>query len=438
MRPAPDVMLFEPAESVSAVTGRKIFVCYRREDTAGHAGRLYDRLNLRFPGRVFMDVAGIGLGTRWAEVIEQTLTSCEVVLLLIGRRWLEPIDPQNPVGDGRRRIDAPDDPLRAEIATALRLGRTIIPVLVGGASMPVREGLPLDVAPLADWQAMRVDDDDFDHGATRLIRALEVQLADEGADPHLEQAAARRAEIDALFAEAGRAAATAAWITAAQTLRAILSLDPDNQRAALDLREVERQAMRTYSAPPPQAPPRTSRRSALGAIGALAIGVALGALVLVVVLLVAFGSDPAPDEGVTSPSRQLPPDEDVRERADDTVLDRPETNPPAVDATAALVGNYLLAAYIEQGTRLPVRGRLSLTAAGTGGLHFETEAADDSGEVYWFRGVLQRGSGGWTTTTTESSDPAAVRTAIPTTVEFDGATLTMTNAYGEAFVWHRQ
>ena len=41
----------------------KIFVCYRREDSSGHAGRLYDRLNQRFPGRVFMDVAGIDVGT---------------------------------------------------------------------------------------------------------------------------------------------------------------------------------------------------------------------------------------------------------------------------------------------------------------------------------------------------------------------------------------
>jgi hypothetical protein len=46
------------------VAGGRIFVCYRRDDSAGHAGRLYDRLNERFPGRVFMDVTGIGVGTR--------------------------------------------------------------------------------------------------------------------------------------------------------------------------------------------------------------------------------------------------------------------------------------------------------------------------------------------------------------------------------------
>src|SRR6185295_16157597 len=99
----------------------KIFLCYRREDSAGHAGRVYDRLNRRFPGRVFMDAAGIDVGTRWAEVIEQTLGSCEVAVILIGRRWLE----RDPAGT--RRIDDPEDTLRLEINTALRRKLTIIP-----------------------------------------------------------------------------------------------------------------------------------------------------------------------------------------------------------------------------------------------------------------------------------------------------------------------
>ena len=85
----------------------RIFVCYRREDSAGHAGRLYDRLNQRFPDRVFMDVVGISVGTRWAEVIERTLGSCKVAIVLIGKRWLE----RSP--DGLRRIDQPHDSTRA-------------------------------------------------------------------------------------------------------------------------------------------------------------------------------------------------------------------------------------------------------------------------------------------------------------------------------------
>ncbi len=33
-----------------------IFLSYRRDDDAGYAGRLYDRLSALFPGAVFMDV----------------------------------------------------------------------------------------------------------------------------------------------------------------------------------------------------------------------------------------------------------------------------------------------------------------------------------------------------------------------------------------------
>src|SRR5436305_3486708 len=130
----------------------RVFVYYRREHSAGHAGRLYDRLNQRFPGRVFMDVAGIDLGTRWAEVIGQTLGACEVAVILIGRRWLE----RDPAGN--RRLDDPEDSLRAEITTALRLKLKIVPVLVAGAAGAERHELPPDVAPIVDWQALRVDE----------------------------------------------------------------------------------------------------------------------------------------------------------------------------------------------------------------------------------------------------------------------------------------
>src|SRR6185436_9411242 len=107
----PDAAIAQACDISAETAAGKIFLCYRREDSAGHAGRVYDRLNRRFPGRVFMDVAGIGVGTRWAEVIEQTLGSCEVAVILIGKRWIE----RGP--DGTRRLDDPEDSLRAEITT---------------------------------------------------------------------------------------------------------------------------------------------------------------------------------------------------------------------------------------------------------------------------------------------------------------------------------
>lgn len=424
------------------MAGRKIFICYRREDSAGHAGRLYDRLNLRFPGRVFMDVAGIGLGTRWAEVIEQSLDSCEVALLLIGRRWLEQ------ASDGSRRIDNPDDPLRAEIVTALKLNLTLVPVLVGGATMPSREDLPADIAAVADWQAMRVDDDDFDHDATRLVQSLERQLTDKGVDPHLEETAARRRQVEALFREAATASAAGQWVTAAQTLRAILSLEPTNQHALIELRDVERraalahgQAGGTGAVTGTGSGGRSGRWALFGVLGAVALVAVGGFVVLVFVLIALSGVEPDAsntlhDQGV--PAVISEPDDPYDEPS------APQPVQPAPGAQAAsphqqLIGQYLLADYRQQGMRLPFTGRLVLTDAGQGRLRFETQSSNQvTGEGYWYRGVLQQQSGVWTTTTTESNDPEAVAFPIETALSFDGRTLSTSNAYGEAAVWQKQ
>jgi hypothetical protein len=76
-----------------------IFISYRREDSAGHAGRLFDRLCTYFgKDSVFMDVEGIEAGVDFVETIEQAVGGCEVLLAIIGRGWL---DSNNSQGDRR-------------------------------------------------------------------------------------------------------------------------------------------------------------------------------------------------------------------------------------------------------------------------------------------------------------------------------------------------
>lgn len=421
------------------MSGRKLFVCYRREDSAGHAGRLYDRLNLRFPGRVFMDVAGIGLGTRWGEVIEQTLASCEVVLILIGRRWLETS------ADGSRRLDDERDPLRAEIAAALRQKLKVVPVLVGGAAMPLREELPDDIAAVADWQAVRIDDDDFDHDTARLTRALEQQLTDDSVDPHLEEEATRRAQIDTLFKNASAAVRAAAWVSAAQTLRSILSLDPGNQRAQLELREVERRAQAAYQhgQTRPVVMPNRGRWAVLGALGALAVVGVIGVSLLIAVIVLNAPSD-YDASGPSDGGDQAFPPQFVTEggaSADDDVamVAGEDATSTAAGVSASLAGQYQLSAYRLNGNLMSVSGYLSLTDAGQGRLRFDTQATNHAtGLHFYYRGILQQQDGAWTTTTTESNDPTAVRMPIPTQVQFDGSTLVTANDYGESAVWERQ
>ncbi len=115
-----------------------IFISYRRDDTGGYAGRLYDRLYEHFDStRLFRDIDNIEPGLDFVEAIEQAVGSCDVLIALIGKRWLFIS------GDTRkRRIDDPEDFVRLEIATALKRKICVIPVLIEGASMPSQAELP--------------------------------------------------------------------------------------------------------------------------------------------------------------------------------------------------------------------------------------------------------------------------------------------------------
>ena len=81
---------------------RGIFISYRRDDAEGQAGRLFDDLSTHF-GRdaVFMDVAGIKKGLDFRRIIEEHVTSCGVLLVMIGKRWLSATDSQRKAASGR-------------------------------------------------------------------------------------------------------------------------------------------------------------------------------------------------------------------------------------------------------------------------------------------------------------------------------------------------
>jgi hypothetical protein len=147
----------------------RIFVNYRREDSSGQAGRLYDALTQRFGAdRVFMDIDTIEPGLDFAEVIDKTIGSVEVFLALIGPRWFGAPDAQ-----GTPRLEKPDDFVRLEIEAALRPDVRVIPVLVAGAVMPSSDRLPPSLAALARRNAVEVRDTSWRSDIERLIGALE-------------------------------------------------------------------------------------------------------------------------------------------------------------------------------------------------------------------------------------------------------------------------
>ena len=161
-----------PASSVEG-EGRtpaepRVFISYRRRDDSGLAGRLYDRLASHFgDAQIFMDVDTIALGLDFGEVISRALSTSRVVIVVIGPGWLSARD-----ADGRRRLDDPDDLVRIEIATALELNVRVIPVLVGGATMPHAQELPETLVRLARRHALSMRHESFRSDADRLVMAL--------------------------------------------------------------------------------------------------------------------------------------------------------------------------------------------------------------------------------------------------------------------------
>lgn len=153
---------------------KNIFICYRRDDAEGYAGRIFDRLNMRFPNRIFMDVTGISPGADFTRVIQERVGACHALVAIIGKEWLMMADEAS-----RRRLFREDDYVRHEIGTALKRNITVIPVLVRDAKMPPVESLPPDLAALSYRNAIQIGDADFDHDVSTLIKGLEFAFGEQ-------------------------------------------------------------------------------------------------------------------------------------------------------------------------------------------------------------------------------------------------------------------
>ena len=175
-----------------------IFVSYRRTDAPGHAGRLYDRLVERLgEAGVFKDLDSMEPGADFVEVIEETIARCDALIAVIGRDWLARGQ------DGSRRLDDPEDWVRLEIANALARRIRVVPVLVGGASMPSAADLPEDLQPLARRHAVELSETAWAAQVSQLIDALERSSARSAADNAApNDAAVTTAAMQELVAEA--------------------------------------------------------------------------------------------------------------------------------------------------------------------------------------------------------------------------------------------
>jgi TIR domain len=146
-----------------------IFLSYRRDDSAGHVGRLYDALSARFGSqRIFVDIDHISPGQDFVQVVDDAVGRCAVLLVVMGKRW---------AGTGRvgkRRLDDPGDFVRLEVVGGLkRTGLRMIPVLVGGAKMLGPAELPEDMRELSRRNAFELSDTRWKEDVARLTTELD-------------------------------------------------------------------------------------------------------------------------------------------------------------------------------------------------------------------------------------------------------------------------
>ncbi len=152
---------------------QRVFISYRRQDSAAYAGRIYDAMVARFgEHNVFMDL-DLAPGVDFVEQITEAVSACQVLIEVIGPSWATVKD-----DEGTTRIADPEDFVRLELGIALKRPEvTVIPVLVSGAQMPDRRDLPAELGAIARRNALELSDRRWQYDVGQLISTLEELLA---------------------------------------------------------------------------------------------------------------------------------------------------------------------------------------------------------------------------------------------------------------------
>lgn len=145
----------------------KIFISYRRDDQPANATLVRDRLATVYgDDQVFMDVAHLLSGENFPQRLEQELAGCDVLLAVIGPRWLELLDARTANGDR--------DYVKEEIATALERRIIVVPLLVAGASLPSAAQLPSELHALVARQTHKLVHESTKRDISDLVTAIDT------------------------------------------------------------------------------------------------------------------------------------------------------------------------------------------------------------------------------------------------------------------------
>ncbi len=150
-------------------TQQRVFISYRRKEpvAAGFVYRFAERLESHFgKGHVFLDANALPYGRDFRDALLEELDRADILFVIIGPGWVERL---------HELIDEPKDYVRIEVEHALTSKRAprVIPILVGGVSMPRSSELPEQVKNLANMQGTSIDTQRLFHETCeRLIQDL--------------------------------------------------------------------------------------------------------------------------------------------------------------------------------------------------------------------------------------------------------------------------
>ena len=161
--------------SIKAAMGSsKVFISYRRADSAYATDRIFERLeNELGQGEILMDIESIAASQDFRVALDNALKKCSVLLVIIGSQWLGAWD-----GNVKqRRLDNPADYVRMEIEAAISRNVPVIPVLIDESVLPPAGELPKSIESLVYRQAMNVGRGPrFYEDIERLIGAIKCYM----------------------------------------------------------------------------------------------------------------------------------------------------------------------------------------------------------------------------------------------------------------------
>ncbi|MCZ6887487.1 MAG: toll/interleukin-1 receptor domain-containing protein, partial [Gammaproteobacteria bacterium] len=160
--------LISEMESSQIAIRSKVFISYRREDSAPYARLIHQSLSdFMDENEIFMDIDAIEDGEDFVQAIETAVSDCDVMLVVVGKRWANISS-----DDGEKRLFQVRDFVRLEVASALKQDCHVIPVLVGGAEMPAARELPPDLEAFVRRHARELSDKHWKYDIQQLARAM--------------------------------------------------------------------------------------------------------------------------------------------------------------------------------------------------------------------------------------------------------------------------